>query len=131
VRGLNPSGSRILVQQLWSHLPPPRTAAQQQQQQQGGGGAAGAAPDAMDVDGGGAELDSLAGGALGSSGGVTAVVAAGPFCLTDDATGYEPLAELLSQLQERPPNMLVRSAAHGCRGLAAATATLPGLAWPH
>lgn len=88
VKGTNPSGSRLLVKQLWSHLPPPLTASQLQ-------AAATARGDSMDVDG------------LGSSGGITAVVAAGPFCLSDDATAYEPLAELLDQLKERPPNMLV------------------------
>jgi DNA polymerase alpha subunit B len=93
VKGINPSGSCILVKQLWSHLPPPPARKQQQQQ---------ATADAMDI-------DSVVGAGLGSSAGLSAVVAAGPFCLAEDLS-YEPLQELLQELKDKPPNMLVRAA---------------------
>ena len=96
MKGINPSGSCILVKQLWSHLPPPARKQQQQQQQQQ------ATADAMDI-------DSVVGAGLGSSAGLSAVVAAGPFCLAEDLS-YEPLQELLQELKDKPPNMLVRAA---------------------
>eukprot|EP00775_Hariotina_reticulata_P006992 gene6992-7206_t len=95
VRGVNPSGSRIMARSIWTHLPPPNRSS-------GDGscttGCNGAAP--MDVDG------SSAGTGLGSSGGLSAVVAAGPFCLSDDLA-FDPLHELLQELKLRPPNLLV------------------------
>jgi hypothetical protein len=54
----------------------------------------------MDIDG------SSSGTGLGSSGGLSAVVAAGPFCLSDDLA-FEPLHELLQELKLRPPNLVV------------------------
>jgi len=105
VRGINPSGSCILVKQLWSHLPPPPPR-QQQQQQHGTAAAAAAAaagPDAMDID---SVVDGIDGEGLDSSGGLTAVVAAGPFCLSE-SLGYEPLQDLLTELKAKPPHLLV------------------------
>lgn len=102
VKGINPSGSCILVKQLWSHLPPPSAHKQQQQQQEGSAGAA-----AM-------EIDSMAGTGLGSSAGLSAVVAAGPFCLAEDLS-YEPLQDMLQELKGKPPNMLVSAAVQLCQ----------------
>ncbi|KAF8059983.1 POLA2 [Scenedesmus sp. PABB004] len=84
VRGVNPSGSRILAKALWSHLPPPPPPPARS----AGGGAA----DAMQLDGG--------------AGPLSAVVAAGPFCLAGD-TEYSPLTEMLRELKASPPDMLV------------------------
>jgi DNA polymerase alpha subunit B len=107
VRGINPSGSCILVKQLWSHLPPP--AAHKHHASTAAAAAGGGDVDAMDV-------DSVVGEVLGSSGGLSAVVAAGPFCLADDL-GYEPLTDLLAALKDRPPNMLVRPGNGGWGGV--------------
>lgn len=107
VKGINPSGSCILVKQLWSHLPPPLPAAAAAHKQQTTRTAAAAGADAMDID---RTVADVAGEGLGSSGGLTAVVAAGPFCLADDLA-YEPLQDLLQELKSKgPPNLLVRVA---------------------
>lgn len=103
VRGINPSGSCILVKQLWSHLPPPGA---HKHTASTAAAAAGGGADAMDV-------DNVMGEVFGSSGGLSAVVAAGPFCLADDL-GYEPLQDLLASLKDRPPNMLVRGSESWC-----------------
>lgn len=51
------------------------------------------------------DIDSVMGG-LGSSAGLSAVVAAGPFCLSEDLS-YDPLQEMLQELKSKPPSMLV------------------------
>lgn len=56
----------------------------------------------MDTD----SLRDVAGEGMGRSSGLSAVVAAGPFCLADDLS-FDPLQELLQQLQPNPPNMMV------------------------
>jgi hypothetical protein len=45
---------------------------------------------------------------LGSDSGLSAVVAAGPFCIADDLA-YDPLHEMLQELKANPPHMLVSS----------------------
>jgi hypothetical protein len=57
----------------------------------------------MDID---SVVGDIAGGGLGSSAGLSAVVAAGPFCLSEDLS-YDPLQELLAELKSNPPSMLV------------------------
>eukprot|EP00879_Flechtneria_rotunda_P028383 GHRR01030488.1.p1 GENE.GHRR01030488.1~~GHRR01030488.1.p1 ORF type:complete len:500 (+),score=186.87 GHRR01030488.1:628-2127(+) len=87
VKGVNPSGTKILVKSIWTHLPPPS------QEQQSSAGA-------MDI-------GNLSGSSYAAaSRGLSAVVAAGPFCLADDLT-FDPLHELLQDLKPYPPNMLV------------------------
>ncbi|KAF6255494.1 DNA polymerase alpha/epsilon subunit B-domain-containing protein [Scenedesmus sp. NREL 46B-D3] len=86
VKGVSPTGSRILAQHIWTHLPPPR-------------------PRASSTAAGAMEVDGLA-GALGSDAALSAVVAAGPFCIADDLA-YDPLHEMLQELKASPPDMLV------------------------
>lgn len=51
------------------------------------------------------EVDGL-GSSTACSSGLSVVVAAGPFSLADDLA-YDPLHELLQDLKNTPPNMLV------------------------
>lgn len=99
VKGVNPSGSRILAKHIWTHIPPHSS-------HKAGQTAAAdtTAADAMDVD------DMGVGGSDVCSSGLSVVVAAGPFCLADDLA-YDPLHELLQDLKSSPPNMLVSCAA--------------------
>jgi hypothetical protein len=60
------------------------------------------------------DIDSVMGG-LGSSAGLKAVVAAGPFCLAEDLS-YDPLQEMLQELKSKPPSMLVCHSAKLCVG---------------
>jgi hypothetical protein len=55
------------------------------------------------------EVDGLIGG-VGSDAGLSAVVAAGPFCIADDLA-YDPLHEMLQEMKANPPQMLVSSRA--------------------
>lgn len=61
----------------------------------------------MDIDGMGV------GDADTCSAGLSVAVAAGPFTLADDL-GYDPLHELLQDLKNSPPNMLVGVAGRSC-----------------
>ncbi|WIA13462.1 hypothetical protein OEZ85_007042 [Tetradesmus obliquus] len=90
VKGVSPNGSRILAKHIWTHLPPPCPRASST--------APGAAADAMKVDG-------LIGGGSAEAG-LSAVVAAGPYCIADDLA-YDPLHEMLTELKASPPQMLV------------------------
>lgn len=60
----------------------------------------------MDID---SAVADIAGGGLGSSAGLSAVVAAGPFSLAEDLS-YDPLQELLTELKSKPPSLLVSCA---------------------
>jgi hypothetical protein len=93
VKGVSPNGSRILAKHIWTHLPPPCSHASS-----AAAGGAGGAGEAMEVDG------------LGSDAGLSAVVAAGPFCIADDLA-YDPLHEMLQELKANSPHMLVSSRA--------------------
>jgi hypothetical protein len=69
------------------------------------------------------DIDSVVGG-LGSSAGLSAVVAAGPFCLAEDLS-YDPLQEMLQELKSKPPSMLVCHIPDLC--VSTGTCTFPGL----
>jgi hypothetical protein len=100
VRGVNPSGSRILASALWTHLPPPAPGPAVS----GGAAALLAAQEEAQA----AAASSQQGGAAEAlSEGATAVLVAGPYCLADDVA-YDPLHELLTQLKACPPDLLVR-----------------------
>jgi DNA polymerase alpha subunit B len=88
VKGVSPNGSRILAKHIWTHLPPPCP------HTSSAAASAGGAADAMEVD------------CLGSDAGLSAVVAAGPYCLADDLA-FDPLHEMLQELKGNPPHMLV------------------------
>lgn len=53
------------------------------------------------------KVDGLIGGGSAEAG-LSAVVAAGPYCIADDLA-YDPLHEMLTELKASPPQMLVRS----------------------
>jgi hypothetical protein len=96
VKGVSPNGSRILAKHIWTHLPPPCP-------HTSSAAAAGGAADAMEVDG------------LGADAGLSAVVAAGPYCLADDLA-FDPLHEMLQELKANPPHMLVSSGTRSFKG---------------
>ncbi|KXZ48752.1 hypothetical protein GPECTOR_25g336 [Gonium pectorale] len=82
--GLNPTGSTFVAQRLVTHVPPPPLAA-----------AASGASDA-----------GMATAAAARESGLSLVVAAGPFSLTEDMS-YSPLDELLSYCSATPPDVLL------------------------
>jgi hypothetical protein len=81
VRGINPTGNRIIARHIYTHLPPPAPRANQLRQ-----------------------LEASAAAAPGLQ--LSMVAAAGPFCLLEDLS-YAPLASLLQQLAAAPPQVLL------------------------
>jgi DNA polymerase alpha subunit B len=81
VRGVNPTGHRIIARHIYTHLPPPAPRANQLRQ-----------------------LEASATAAPGLQ--LSMVAAAGPFCLLEDMS-YAPLATLLQQLTAAPPQVLL------------------------
>ncbi|GFR52569.1 hypothetical protein Agub_g15161 [Astrephomene gubernaculifera] len=88
VYGLNPTGSKFIAQRLVTHVPPP-------------------APGASVLAAGESSSGNAAEVAAAvRSSGMSMVVAAGPYCLTEDLS-YSPLEELLSYCSAHPPDVLL------------------------
>ncbi|EFJ42302.1 hypothetical protein VOLCADRAFT_107349 [Volvox carteri f. nagariensis] len=83
--GLNPTGGKFIAQKLVTHVPPPPP------------------PSSTMVTAGATAGPN---GAASREGGLSLVVAAGPYCLSEDLS-YSPLEELLSYCNAHPPDVLL------------------------